>query len=54
VRVGDVVAEIRGLDGRVLAALPSPADGWVGVHVTYGHVEAGADVAMLFARAAAA
>jgi uncharacterized protein len=45
---GDLVAEIRAEDGTVLEKVVSPVDGWVGVHVTYGHVMDGDAVAMLF------
>lgn len=45
---GDVVAEIRHLDGSVVAEAKSPRDGWIGVHVTYGYVAAGDELAMVF------
>jgi predicted deacylase len=53
VRRGDLLAEIRSDDGTVAEQVPSPADGWVGVHVTYGHVEPGEDLAMVFERSKA-
>jgi uncharacterized protein len=49
---GDAVCEIRGNDGAVVERIASPVDGWVGVHVTYGRVEPGDDVAMVFERSA--
>jgi predicted deacylase len=46
---GDAVCEIRADDGAVVDRVISAAGGWVGVHVTYGHVVPGDDVAMVFA-----
>lgn len=45
---GDVVAEIRAADGMIVEQVHSPGDGWIGVHVTYGHVATGDPIAMLF------
>ncbi|HEU4975352.1 MAG TPA: succinylglutamate desuccinylase/aspartoacylase family protein [Baekduia sp.] len=46
---GDVVAEVLDLDGRCLQQLHAPDDGVVAIHVTYGRVEPGDPVAVLFA-----
>jgi predicted deacylase len=48
VDVGQPVTEIRALDSTVVETLASPVAGWSAMHVTYGFVEAGADVAIVF------
>jgi predicted deacylase len=48
VQRGDIVAEIRANDGSIRDVVVSPAGGWIGVHITYGHVTAGDEIAMLF------
>ena len=45
---GQVVAQVRAADGRVVEQLAAEAAGTVAVHVTYGAVEAGEPVAVIF------
>ena len=46
---GAVVAELRSINGNVNAALTTATAGWIGVHVTYGHVSPGDPVTIVFA-----
>ena len=39
---------VRELGGDVLETLASPVDGWLGIHNTYGFVQAGEDVVIVF------
>ena len=45
VEAGEPVVELRGADSATLTA---PAAGWVGIHVTYGEVAAGAPITVIF------
>ena len=45
---GTPVAHVRELRGDVLETLASPVDGWLGIHNTYGFVQAGEDVVIVF------
>lgn len=47
---GELVAEIHDLHGQPLQHLTAPEDGVVAIHVTYGRVEAGDPVAVVFTR----
>ncbi len=51
VHEGQPIAELRALDGTVTETLEAPAAGWVAIHVTYGQVEIGAAVAVVFEQA---
>jgi predicted deacylase len=42
------VAQVRALGGDVLETLASPVDGWLAIHNTYGFVQAGEDVVIVF------
>jgi predicted deacylase len=48
VEAGDPVAELRDRGGATSARLVAPEAGWIGVHVTYGQVNAGDPVAVVF------
>jgi predicted deacylase len=42
------VADVRALGGAIQETLWSPVEGWLAAHQTYGFVDAGADVAVVF------
>jgi predicted deacylase len=50
VRAGEVVAEVHDLHGHPVDELIAPADGVLAIHVTYGRVEPGDPVAVVFER----
>jgi predicted deacylase len=45
---GTPLAQVRALGGDVLETLASPVHGWLAIHNTYGYVEAGEGVVIVF------
>ena len=48
VRAGDVVCELRRLDGSACAHVTTPASGWMATHLTYGWANRGERIAVVF------